>query len=121
MTLLADPREDGIDVFYPLPPEPTKLRATALALVRESPQQWAELADDGHWIAEPLRATWVQGLDSAGVDVNTLANAAAGYRQELWLWVVGERTWQHCIIGLAGRVSRRNSQGARRSTPPGSG
>jgi hypothetical protein len=30
-----------------------------------------------------------------------------GYADELRLWVVGERPWDHCAAGLAGRVQRR--------------
>ncbi|MDQ3794089.1 MAG: hypothetical protein M3316_00160, partial [Actinomycetota bacterium] len=29
------------------------------------------------------------------------------YSDELRLWVVGERPWDHCAAGLAGRVRRR--------------
>ncbi len=32
---------------------------------------------------------------------------ARGYAGELRLWVVGERPWDHCAAGLAGRVWRR--------------
>ena len=31
----------------------------------------------------------------------------AGYRSELWLWVMGERTWAQSADGLLGRVRRR--------------
>ncbi len=29
------------------------------------------------------------------------------YRREVWLWLMGERTWDQCVSGLAGRVARR--------------
>ena len=32
---------------------------------------------------------------------------ARGYSGELRLWVVGERPWDQCVAGLAGRVRRR--------------
>jgi len=39
-----------------------------------------------------------------------------GYRRELWLWVMGERTWAQCASGLLGRVQRRLP--ARQRTQP---
>ena len=37
----------------------------------------------------------------------------AGYGNELRLWVVGERPWQHFISALAGRVERRLSSSSK--------
>jgi hypothetical protein len=34
------------------------------------------------------------------------------YSGELRLWVVGERPWDHCAAGLAGRVRRRLPEGS---------
>ena len=60
----------------------------------------------------------------AGVAVVALAPAlsipdveavCASYQRELWLWLVGERTWAQCVGGLGGRLLRRSA--ARRSSP----
>lgn len=32
-----------------------------------------------------------------------------GYQRELWLWVVGERTWAQCVSSLWGRLERRST------------
>jgi hypothetical protein len=37
------------------------------------------------------------------------------YQRELWLWLVGERTWAQCVGGLTGRLLRRAA--ARNSSP----
>jgi hypothetical protein len=36
-----------------------------------------------------------------------LDEICVGYRRELWLWLVGERSWGQCVSGLMGRISRR--------------
>jgi len=50
---------------------------------------------------------WGRVLASAGADRSWLATVVGGYRRELWLWLVGERTWEQTCTGLAGRVTRR--------------
>lgn len=50
-------------------------------------------------------AAWCGRL--AGVDEAWLAAVTAGHRRELWLWLVGERTWEQALTSLAGRVGRR--------------
>jgi hypothetical protein len=44
-----------------------------------------------------------------------------GYRNELRLWVMGERPWEHCVTGLAGRVVRRLTALPERRTVMGNG
>lgn len=48
---------------------------------------------------------------SEGGDGPRLAAICHGYERELWLWLVGERTWSHCVSGLLGRVARRSGEG----------
>ncbi|HZD75052.1 MAG TPA: hypothetical protein VE776_14395 [Actinomycetota bacterium] len=90
-----------------LPEEPVALRAETRALVERSPAVGAALIDEGEWIAEPLWRCWGAALEQAGTSRAQLVRIAAGYRGELWLWVMGERTWAHCASGLGGRVLRR--------------
>lgn len=52
-------------------------------------------------------AAWELVLASAGADRSWLAAVVDGYRRELWLWLVGERTWEQSSAGLSGRVTRR--------------
>jgi len=41
---------------------------------------------------------------ATGLDVECVCR---GYERELWLWLVGERTWAQCASGLEGRFLRR--------------
>jgi hypothetical protein len=96
----------------PLPEEPVALGAETRAVVERSPAAGAALIDRGEWIAEPLWRCWGAALERAGMSRARLVRIAAGYRRELWLWVMGERTWAQCASGLRGRVLRRLSAAA---------
>ena len=91
----------------PLPAEPVALRAETRALVERSPADGAALISRGEWIAEPLWHGWGAVLEGAGMRKAQLVQITADYRRELWLWVMGERTWAQCVDGLRGRVLRR--------------
>lgn len=89
------------------PPEPAELRARMRDLAERSPAGARALIAAGEWIAEPLWEAWGDALEPAGMDRARLAAVAGGHHRELWLWVMGERTWRHCADGLAGRALRR--------------
>jgi hypothetical protein len=91
----------------PLPAEPVGLRERTRALAERAPADGAALIGAGEWIADILWGDWGPLLEPAGMDRPTLATIAAGYHLELWLWVMGERPWSHCVSGLRGRVLRR--------------
>jgi hypothetical protein len=90
-----------------LPPEPAELRAWTRAMVEAAPGHWAKLVAGGQWIGVPLWERWGPELEHAGLDRPAFDGILAGYERELWLWVMGERTWAQCADGLAGRVRRR--------------
>lgn len=90
-----------------LPEEPVALGVETRALVERSPVEGAALIDRGEWIAEPLWRCWGAALQRAGMPRERLVQIAVDYRRELWLWVMGERTWAQCASGLRGRVLRR--------------
>ena len=46
-------------------------------------------------------------LESAGLDRARFVAIVVGYRREIWLWLMGERTWAQCCSGLIGRIDRR--------------
>jgi len=46
-------------------------------------------------------------LEPLSMDREAFVDVIISYRRELWLWLIGERTWEQCISGLAGRVARR--------------
>jgi hypothetical protein len=72
-------------------------------------------APDG--VAGWLWARW-PALPSLGVDAEGFRSLLLDYRREIWFWLEGDRTWEQCCTGLAGRIGRRlGTQGApQRST-----
>lgn len=75
--------------------------------------EWLRRVDLGTGVAEVLASLeqWLWDrwrlLGRAGMDRAAFGVAVGGYRRELWLWIVGERTWPHCCAGLIGRIGRR--------------
>jgi hypothetical protein len=90
-----------------LPEEPVELRQRIRALVEQDPDRGAAVVDAGSFIADPLWSRWGPALEPAGLDQDRFDEIVAGYRRELWLWVMGERTWAQSAGGLLGRVQRR--------------
>jgi hypothetical protein len=91
----------------PLPEEPTELKAETRSLLEESPEEGNRLISDASFIAEPLWKDWGEGLEEAGMGYERFLKISRSYAGELRLWIVGERPWDHCAAGLAGRVWRR--------------
>ena len=91
----------------PLPEEPTELRAETRALLEDSPEEGARVVTDATFLADPLWGEWGESLEKAGMGYERFLSIARGYAGELRLWVLGERPWDHCVVGLAGRVWRR--------------
>ena len=54
------------------------------------------------WLWERWRV-----LERAGIDRSAFVTLVDGYKRELWLWLMGERTWAQCCSGLIGRITRR--------------
>ncbi len=99
---MADPRERLI-----LPDEPRELRAETRALLEEDPEEGARVINTGRPLAELLWEEWDAELLEAGMQRERFDEITRGYAGEIRLWVVGERPWEHCVAGLAGRVLRR--------------
>jgi hypothetical protein len=93
--------------ILPLPEEPTELRAETRGLLEYSPEEGARIINDGAFVSDLLWQEWGEGLRGAGMQHGRFREIACGYAGELRLWVVGERPWDHCVAGLAGRVWRR--------------
>ena len=103
----------GLSPSLAPPEEPVELRRRTRALIEQDPTRGAAVVDAGAWIADPLWALWGPVLEAAGMDRDRFGEVVAGYRRELWLWVMGERTWAQAAGGLLGRVQRRlPAQGA---------
>jgi hypothetical protein len=90
-----------------IPDEPTALRAGTLMVIEGDPEKGRALVAEGGWIAGPLWEAWGSELTGAGIGPDRFRDIVAGYDRELWLWLLGERTWAQCADGLAGRVRRR--------------
>jgi hypothetical protein len=90
-----------------VPEEPVELRRRTRALIEEDPTRGAAVVDAGLWIADPLWERWGPALEPAGMPRGRFDQVVAAYRRELWLWVMGERTWAQSAGGLLGRVRRR--------------
>jgi hypothetical protein len=62
-------------------------------------------------LAQNEIARWLWGrwrvLERHGLSETQFAAVVLAYRRELWLWLGGDRTWEQCCGGLAGRVGRR--------------
>lgn len=91
----------------PLPDEPETVRAETRNLLEESPEEGSRRINDARFVADLLWEEWKGELEKAGMDYDRLLEISRGYSGELRLWVVGERPWDHCVAGLAGRVTRR--------------
>ena len=91
----------------PLREEPVELRAETRALLEESPEEGSRLIGEGGFVAGLLWEDWRDLLEPAGMGHDRFLQISRGYAEELRLWVVGERPWDHCAAGLAGRVQRR--------------
>jgi hypothetical protein len=91
----------------PLREEPVELRAETRALLEESPEEGLRLIGDASFVADLLWEDWRGTLERQGMGQDRFLEIARGYADELRLWVVGERPWEHCAAGLAGRVQRR--------------
>ncbi len=90
-----------------LPEEPKEQRAETRALVEDSPEEGLRLVNAGQPLADLLWEEWGEELDRAGMNYERFLKITRGYAGEIRLWVMGERPWEHCIAGLAGRVRRR--------------
>jgi hypothetical protein len=97
--------KDQSTTRLPLPEEPADLRAETRSLLENWPEEGASVIGDAAFVADLLWDEWGEVL--AGMDRDRFLAIARGYSGELRLWVVGERPWDQCVAGLAGRVRRR--------------
>jgi hypothetical protein len=91
----------------PLPEEPTDLKAETRALLEESPEEGSRVIEDVTFVSDLLWEAWEADLEEAGMAYERFVEISRSYAGEFRLWVVGERPWNHCTAGLAGRCLRR--------------
>jgi coenzyme F420 hydrogenase subunit beta len=106
LALRAQPADRAVKDLE-VPPEPIDELERVRALVLESPEAWGRLGASGVWITDALWPWWGEALVQAKMTKSAMDQVVAGYRGELWLWLMGERTWESVASGLAGRLERR--------------
>jgi hypothetical protein len=89
------------------PEEPRALKEQTRTLLEQSAAAGFDLLEAGDWIAEPLWQLWGDQLMLRGMAPEQFRKTVVDYRNEMRLWLVGERTWEHAIGGLIGRINRR--------------
>jgi hypothetical protein len=91
----------------PVPDEPTQTKAETRALLEVSPEEGSRVIADAAFVSDLLWEQWGDDLEGAGMEYDRFLEISRSYAGELRLWVVGERPWNHCAAGLAGRSLRR--------------
>jgi hypothetical protein len=90
-----------------VPDEPKELKAEIRALLEDSPEEGSHVIADAAFVSDLLWEEWRAELEVAGMGYDLFLKISRSYVGELRLWVVGERPWDHCAAGLAGRLLRR--------------
>jgi len=90
-----------------VPDEPEDLKTETRALLEESPEEGSRVIEEATFVSKLLWEEWRVDLEGAGMDHDRFLEISRGYAAEFRLWVVGERPWNHCAAGLAGRLLRR--------------
>lgn len=90
-----------------LPEEPVEIKAETRLLLEETPEEGTRVISDTRFVADLLWDEWGETLEDSGMDYGRFLEVSRGYADELRLWVFGERPWDHCAAGFAGRVWRR--------------
>jgi hypothetical protein len=91
-----------------VPDEPTVRAEQWLAAVHEG-REFERVLTDDNGIVPWLWSRW-RSLASNGMNEEEFGRIVLDYRRELWLWLVGDRTWVQCCSGLIGRITRRVDQ-----------
>ena len=90
-----------------VPDEPTELKTGIRALLEDSPEEGGRVITDTAFVADLLWERWGADLEGAGMGYTRFLGISRSYAGEFRFWIVGERPWDHCAAGLAGRVLRR--------------
>lgn len=86
-------------------PEPPGAQAALRRLAGENPS--AARAEIVKCLSERLWPS-LERVDCAGATPALLAAVLSDLAYESWLWVMGDRTWEHFAEALAGRLWRRS-------------
>ena len=90
-----------------VPDEPIEIKARTRTLLEDSPEEGSRVIADAAFVCDLLWGEWRADLEGAGMGYDRFLEISRSYAGEFRLWVVGERPWDHCAAGLAGRLLRR--------------
>jgi hypothetical protein len=90
-----------------VPDEPTEIKDRTSTLLEDSPEEGSRVIADAAFVSDLLWREWRADLEGAGMGYDRFLEISRSYAGEFRLWVVGERPWDHCAAGLAGRLLRR--------------
>ena len=90
-----------------VPDEPIEIKARTRTLLEDSPEEGSRVIADAAFVSDLLWGEWRADLEGAGMGYDRFLEISRSYAGEFRLWVVGERPWDHCAAGLAGRLLRR--------------
>jgi hypothetical protein len=90
-----------------VPDEPTELKTRIRALLEDSPEEGGRVIAEAAFVSDLLWEEWRSDLEGADMGYERFLEISQSYAGELRFWVLGERPWDHCAAGLAGRLLRR--------------
>jgi hypothetical protein len=90
-----------------VPDEPIEIKARTRILLEDTPEEGSRVIGDAAFVSDLLWGEWRADLEGAGMGYDRFLEISRSYAGEFRLWVVGERPWDHCAAGLAGRLLRR--------------
>ena len=113
MTVVAssEPTSPLGELVLEIPPEPVELRGLLRDAVLGGADWHAEFGPE-LGVGDVLWAAWGDQLAGSGMARATFTDVIAGYRRELWFWLLGDRIWDQVATGLAGRLVRRLPTGS---------
>ena len=90
-----------------VPDEPIEIKARTRTLLEDSPEEGSRVIADAAFVSDLLWEEWGADLEGAGMGYDRFHEISRSYAGEFRFWIVGERPWDHCAAGLAGRLLRR--------------
>ena len=90
-----------------VPDEPIEIKARTRTLLEDSPEEGSRVIADAAFVSDLLWEEWGADLEGAGMGYDRFLEISRSYAGEFRFWIVGERPWDHCAAGLAGRLLRR--------------
>ncbi|HZT67576.1 MAG TPA: hypothetical protein VFA11_17440 [Acidimicrobiales bacterium] len=88
------------------PAEPLDLKAALREEAGRAPEETRRALAGGQRVGDYLWGAWASELPAGASRSDVVGYAGTSWR-EVWLWVMGERTWQEAATLVGGGVLRR--------------